>query len=130
MSQKPTQKGHSSYLGWRVIKNRAVEKIIPSLGAKSRAQLIFSAILIILAIFGTIGFGIYLDGYVIHPPKQYSGICPPPAIISHNGGTCTISQVQIVTSGTVTKATTIQLPAGQIIQTQTTVTKTVTQTAP
>ena len=115
---------------WRIIKDRAIAKVIPSLGRKSRAQVIFSALMILVAIIGAVGFGIYVDGYVIHPPKQYSGICPPPAVISHNGQVCTISQVQIVTSGTVTKATTIQIPAGQIIQTQTTVTKTVTQTAP
>ena len=119
-------KGHSSYLGWRIIKNRAVEKIIPSLGKKSNAQKIFSIILIILAILATFGLGIYIDGYVIHPPKQFDGICPPPASI--HGQSCTISQVQIVTSGTTTKATTIQVPAGTIItNTATTTTVTVTK---
>jgi hypothetical protein len=71
--------------------------------------------MILLAIFGTVGFGIYLDGYVIHPPAQYTGICAPPAAITRGG--CYITQVEVVTvSGTATQ-TTIQIPAGTILTT-------------
>ena len=84
--------------------------------------------MIILSIVATIGMGIYLDGYVIHPPAHYTGICPPPAHISNNGQNCTIPQVSEVTSGTVTKETTIQVPAGTVIVPNGTSTKTVTTT--
>jgi hypothetical protein len=83
--------------------------------------------MILIAILGTFGFGIYVDGYVIHPPAVFQGTCPPPAHISNNGQTCTIGQVVTVTQGSSTQVTTIQVPAGTVLtQTVTTVTKTVT----
>jgi hypothetical protein len=121
-----SSKGHSSYLVWRVIKDRAIQKIIPALGKRSKAQGYFSVFLIIVSILAAVGIGIYIDGYAIHPPSQYTGICPPPAQI--HGQSCTYSQVEVVTSGTVTKETTIQIPAGTIINAQTTTTTTVTVT--
>lgn len=75
---------------------------------------------------GMIGMGIYVDGYVIHPPAKFTGICPPPAHISNNGQNCTIPEVSEVTSGTVTKETTIQVPAGTVIVPGQTTTVTVT----
>ena len=93
--------------------DKAILKVAPALGKKSNAQLWFSVVMIIVAIFSTIGIGIYIDGYVIHPPAQYTGLCPPPAQIQSGG--CFITQVEVVTvSGTQTQ-TTIRLPAGTIL---------------
>lgn len=123
-----TKKGHSSYMTWRIYKDRAVQKIIPSLGKTSNAQKYFAAVMILLTILGTLGIGIYIDGYVLHPPAQFNGICPPPARISNNGQSCTISQIATITQGSTTQVTTIQIPAGTVItQTQTMTTVTVTK---
>ncbi len=105
--------GHSAYSVWRVKVNRAILQVVPSLGKKSSAQLFFSIMMIVLTIFGMFGFGIYLDGYGIHPPQQYTGVCPAPAII--RGGNCiNIVSVTITQSGTTTTTTSSE-QAGRLI---------------
>ena len=104
---------HSAYKSWRVYFDRAILKVAPALGKKSNAQLWFSVLMVIIAVFSTIGVGIYVDGYVIHPPAQYTGVCPPPAQIT--GGGCFLFQVQQITvSGTQT-VTTVRIPAGTVL---------------
>jgi hypothetical protein len=74
---------------------------------------VFSIVVIILAVLATIGTGIYIDGYVIHPPAQYTGVCAPPAQISGKG--CYITEIQqIEVSGTAT-VTTISISTGYIV---------------
>jgi hypothetical protein len=109
----PESSGHSAFKSWQIYFNKAILKVAPQLGKKSNAQLVFSVVLIIIAVFGTIGFGIYLDGYVIHPPAQYTGVCPPPARIEKGG--CYLTEVEQVTvSGTQT-VTTVQIPSGTVL---------------
>lgn len=104
--------GHSAALIWQIIKNRVIQKIIPSLGKKSNAQTYFAVGMVLLSILATVGFGIYVDGYVIHPPAQYTGICPAPARIT--GNQCLLTEIETVNQGTTTTVTTVQIPAGTI----------------
>lgn len=126
-----SSRGHSAYLVYQIIKNRVIQKVIPSLGKKSNAQKYFSIFLIIVGLLSMLGFGIYLDGYVLHPPAHYTGICAPPDTISGNGQRCTYSQIETITQGSTTKTVIVQVPAGQVLlpnsNTTTTVTKTVTK---
>jgi hypothetical protein len=121
--------GHSAYLIYQVIKNRVIQKVIPSLGRKSNAQKYFSIAMIFVSLLAAIGLGIYVDGYIIHPPQQFTGVCPTPAHISGNGGHCTNTEIDTTTVGTVIKTTTVQVPAGTILipNATATVTKTVTK---
>lgn len=107
------QKAHSAYMVWRIKVDRAIQKVVPSLGKKSSAQLIFSIVMIVLTVMGTIGAGIYIDGYVIHPPQQYTGLCPPPAFI--RSGNCLTTQTVTITRSGTEQLTTTQVPAGQIL---------------
>lgn len=109
--------GHSAYKSWRVYFDRAILKVAPALGKKSNAQLVFSIVMILLAIFGTLSFGIYMDGYVLHPPAQYTGVCPPPAQIKSGG--CFTSQVEVITVNGVATQTVVQIPSGTILTTTT-----------
>jgi hypothetical protein len=106
-------KGHSPYLVYQVIKNRVIEKVIPSLGRKSNAQRNFAIAMVIISLLASIGIGIYLDGYVIHPPAQYTGICASPAHIV--GPSCETSVSEVVTVGSTTETKVVQQPAGIVL---------------
>jgi hypothetical protein len=119
--------GHSSKLAYEVIRNRVIQKIIPNLGRKSNAQRNFSIAMILIGLLSSILFGIYLDGYGIHAPEQYTGVCPPPATI--HGQSCTTGQIETVTVSGTTEQKVIQVPAGEVLAkngTVTTITRTVT----
>ena len=106
-------RGHSSYTTWLIYANRAIERILPALKHKGKYGWAAPALLCLLVLVTAVSVGIYIDGYGVHPPTQYTGICAPPAQITHGG--CYIKTVQIVTqSGTVTTVTVTQ-PAGQIV---------------
>ena len=117
------RKGHDPFLIYEIIRNRVIEKVIPRLGKMSNAQRNFSIAMMLIALFAMVGFGIYADGEILHPPAHYTGVCPAPATI--HGSSCTLSQIGTVNEGSTTKTTTVQIPAGTI-QTQTVTTVTVT----
>jgi hypothetical protein len=100
-------------LVWRIYKDRAILRIVPALLKKSSAQTIFTVLMILMAALGTTGAGIYVDGYGLHPPKQYTGICAPPAFINRDGCFVTVTSVVTVNGQPQTKTTTI--PAGHVI---------------
>ena len=105
--------GHSSYLAWLVFEFRAIARILPNLKQKPKHAWLAPFAIALLVLLAVIGAGIYIDGYVIHPPAQYTGLCPPPAQIKANG--CFTIQIETVTiSGTAT-ITTVQVPSGQIL---------------
>lgn len=103
MSEKKNE-GHSSYSVWLVYSFRAIEKIVPALKGRQKWGWVAPFALCFVVLLGLIGFGIYFDGYVLHPPRQYTGICTPPAEIK--GPNCVLVQTQAVTvSGSVTIVT-------------------------
>ncbi len=105
--------GHSAYAVWRIYTDRAILKVAPALGKKSNAQLIFSIFMLVITLLGAIGAGIYIDGYAIHPPAQYTGVCAPPAFI--RGQNCLQAlPVTVVKDGSTTTTTTLA-QAGSII---------------
>lgn len=106
--------GHSAYLVYQIIRRRVIQAIIPALGKKSNAQKYFSIAMIVITLFASLGIGIYLDGYVIHPPTHYTGICPPPARI-HSNDTCTIASETTITNGQSTSVKIVQVNNGTII---------------
>lgn len=106
-------KAHSAYGTWLAYKFRAIERILPGLRAKQKHAWVAPAALVLLVLVASIGVGIYADGYIIHPPKQYTGICPPPAQI--RGGNCVVITVEVVTQGTSTVTRTITSPAGTVL---------------
>jgi hypothetical protein len=69
--------------------------------------------MIFLTLFGTVGVGIYIDGYVIHPPAQYTGICPAPATITH--GNCVQSVLVTITRSGTEAVTTQTIQAGTVL---------------
>lgn len=105
--------GHSSYLAFLIYEFRAIARILPNLKQKPKHAWVAPFALCLLVLLASVGTGIYIDGYVIHPPAHYTGLCPPPAQIK--GGNCIqIIITQVTVSGTVTRQTqTVQ--AGQII---------------
>ena len=112
-------RGHSAYLIWLIYHFRAVEKILPALKGKSKYGWAAPAALCLLVLVAMLGFGIYVDGYVVHPPAQYTGICQLPAQISSNGKNCDITVIQTVTSGTVVTTTHVTQTAGIVLYNQT-----------
>ncbi len=106
---------HSSYLVWLVVKFRAIEKILPALKVQKKWGWVPAFFLVLITLLAAVGIGIYIDGYAIHPPAQYTGVCPPPAQIKSGG--CILVTYQVATvSGTVTTYTVTQ-QAGYIITT-------------
>jgi hypothetical protein len=92
---------------------RAIARILPNLKQRPKHAWIAPFALCFLVLLASVGIGVYIDGYGIHPPAQYTGVCPPPAQIT--GGGCFITQIeQITVNGQVTQ-TTVKIPAGQII---------------
>jgi hypothetical protein len=111
--KKAVSVGHSSYLTYLIYEFRAIARILPNLKQKPKHAWLAPFALCLLVLLAAIGTGIYLDGYAIHPPAQYTGVCPPPAQIKASG--CFITQtIQVTVSGTVTQ-TTAQIPAGTIL---------------
>ena len=105
--------GHSSYLAWLIYEFRAIARILPNLKQKPKHAWIAPFALCLLVLLASLGIGIYIDGYAIHPPAQYTGLCPRPATI-RSGNCVQIIISQITVSGTVTQSTqTIQ--AGQVL---------------
>ncbi|SRR6266571_2827697 len=106
--------GHSAHAVWLIYKYKAILRLVPALGKKGHAQLIFTILMILLAAIGATGFGIVLDGYVISPPVQEKGLCLPPAYISNNGVGCyeSITYYQTSSGSTITKTTVVA--TGQI----------------
>ena len=103
---------------WLIYHFRAIEKILPALKTKGKYSWAPAFLLCLIVLLTSIGIGVYVDGYGIHPPAQFTGICPAPAQIK--GGSCVIITVQQVTiSGTVTTATYTQ-QAGYILTTTST----------
>lgn len=112
-------RGHSSYITWLIYANRAVERILPALKHKGKYGWAPALLLCLLVLATALSVGIYIDGYGVHPPQQFTGICPPPAQITH--GSCITKSIQVVTgtNGAVTTVTYTQ-QAGTIITTTTT----------
>lgn len=107
-------KGHSSYGTWLNYANRAIEKILPNFKRGAKYGWAAPVLLCLLVLLTSLSIGIYLDGYGIHPPQQYTGICAPPAQIK--GGGCIFTLVQVVTgTNGVATTTTVTQQAGQII---------------
>ncbi len=104
---------HSSYLVWLVVKFRAIEKILPALKVQKKWGWVPAFLLVLVTLVAAVGIGIYIDGYAIHPPAQYTGVCPPPAQITKGSCFLITTSVQTV-SGTVTTVTYTQ-PAGYIV---------------
>jgi hypothetical protein len=105
--------GHSAYAVWRIKIDRALLRVLPSLGKKSNAQLIFTIVMIVITLLGTVGAGIYIEGYGIHPPAQYNGLCSQPATIVK--GDCIQSQIVTITRSGTETTTTTQVHTGCII---------------
>jgi hypothetical protein len=105
--------GHSSYLAWLTYEFRAIARILPNLKTRPKHAWLAPFALCLLVLLATLGIGVYVDGYVIHPPAQYTGICPTPAVV--RGGNCVqIIITQVTVSGTLTYQTQT-IPAGHII---------------
>lgn len=120
-----SSEGHSSYQTYLIYHFRAIERILPNLKQKPKHAWVVPFLLCLLVMLTAFGIGVYIDGYGIHPPQYETITCPAPAHITSKG--CYISEVLAVTkSGTVTYTTEQVATQGQLIVTQTTVTKTVT----
>ncbi len=103
-SDKPPEpRGHSSYAVWLIYTFRAIEKILPALKGKEKWSWVAPFFLCLLLLLAFVGFGIYVDGYVIHPPAQYTGVCSPPAQILK--GNC----VRLIITTAVVSGTTTQI---------------------
>lgn len=109
--------GHSSYLTWLVFEFRAIARILPNLKQKPKHAWVAPFLLCLLVLLASVGIGIYLDGNVIHPPAQYTGVCPPPAQITK--GSCYITQVEVVTVSGTASQTTVLIPSGHIVNSTT-----------
>jgi hypothetical protein len=107
------EKGHSSYLTWQIYANRAIEKVLPNLKGKQKHAWVAPALLALLVLVTALGVGIYVDGYVLHPPAQYTGVCAPPGVIRN--GNCELITVQVVTNNGVVTTETLTQQAGQVI---------------
>lgn len=105
---------HSGHAVWLIYKYKAILRLVPALGKKGHAQLIFTILMILLAAVGATGFGIVIDGYVISPPVQERGLCAPPAYITNNGVSCleSITYYQTSSGSTITKTTIVN--TGQV----------------
>lgn len=115
---KEDGQGHSSYLVWLIYAFRGIERILPNLKQKPKHGWVAPFFLSLLVLLAALGMGIYIDGYGIHPPAHFEGICPAPAQI--RGGGCIIISVQVETvSGTTTVITQTQ-QAGYVLTTTTT----------
>lgn len=89
---------------WLIYSFRAIEKILPALKGKQKWGWVAPFALCFVILLAALGFGIYVDGYVIHPPAQYTGLCGPPAQITK--GNCIEITTEVVTvAGTVTTVT-------------------------
>jgi hypothetical protein len=106
-------KGHSPFGAWLTYKFRAVERILPGLRGKPKHAWVAPFFICLLLLITAISMGIYIDGYGIHPPKQYTGICPAPAQI--RGANCDLITIETVTQGTSTVVKTITQSAGQVL---------------
>jgi hypothetical protein len=107
------ERGHSAYQTWLIYSFRAIEKVLPNLKGKPKHAWVAPAFLALLVLLSALGVGIYVDGDIIHPPVQYTGLCSPPGVI--RGGNCIIITVEVVTTaGTVTTVTQTQ-QAGTIL---------------
>ena len=104
-------------MAWLVYQFRAIERILPNLKQRPKHAWVAPVLLCFILLLAMLGFGVYIDGYAIHPPAQFTGICPPPAHIARGG--CWDILVQEVTIGTTTTVTTISVPAGTIETTTT-----------
>lgn len=113
MSGDGSSQGHSSYLVWLIYEFRAISRILPNLKGKPKHAWAAPFALCVLVLIVTVGMGIYIDGYGVHPPAQYTGVCPPPAFV--RGDSClTAVVVTVVVSGTTTTKV-IDQPAGHVI---------------
>lgn len=112
--QKTEQdKAHSAYEVWLVYCFRAIEKILPALKGKTKYGWLPGLGLALLVLLALTGLGIYLDGYYIHPPAQYEGVCASPAEILR--GNCVSLSVTTISTSNVVKTVTITQQAGQIL---------------
>lgn len=107
-------RAHSAFLTHVIYRFRAIERIVVSLKQKPKHGWVPAAAFMLVVVLAFGGIGIYLDGYVIHPPQQFTGICPPPNDVIRGDG-CYSEQVVTVTQGTVTKVSTIYVPAGHVL---------------
>ena len=105
--------GHSSYLTWLIFEFRAIARILPNLKQKPKHAWLAPFALALLVLLAALGMGIYLDGYVIHPPAQYTGICSPPAQITRGG--CYVAEVVTITRSGTESVTTQYIPSGTIV---------------
>lgn len=106
-------KAHSSYEVYLIYVFRAIEKVLPALKGKTKYGWLPAFGLCLLVLLALTGIGVYIDGYYIHPPAQYEGICASPAEILH--GNCVSTTVTTVSVGNTVKTTTITQQAGQIL---------------
>ena len=107
------RQAHSAHMVWSVYFYKAILKLVPALGKKSNAQAIFTVVMVLIAMLGSIGGGIYIDGYGVHPPAVYTGVCASPAFIK--GGSCLQTTVSSVTVNGAVTYTTVTEQAGSIV---------------
>lgn len=109
MSQQE-RSAHDSHFCFQIIKFRAFKKALPGLGGqKSKGEVLFLVVLIILAIFGGIAAGYQIDMQLINPPTQLVGVCTPPGELVHGG--CFIVTQTTDSSG---KTTNVYTPSGTL----------------
>ncbi len=77
---------HGSHYCYKIIHDRAFKTALPGLGGpRSKGEVIFIVVLIVLASFGGSMIGFQVDQHFINPPAQLIGVCSPPAIITNGG---------------------------------------------
>src|SRR4029077_284986 len=108
--------GHGSHTAWRLRKYKTILKLLPSILEKSNAQIIGTIMVIIVAVAGSIGFGVVLDGYGLNHPINLVERCPVPLILNANGCFQQITST-VLNNGKNTTVVTLVPVAGQIVST-------------
>lgn len=104
---------HFAHTAWRLRKDKAILKLLPAILEKSNAQALGMVMMVLLAVAGSIGLGIAIDGYGIQHPLNLIGECPAGDIINANGCFQEVP-VQVTKNGQTTETVQLQ-PAGTIV---------------
>lgn len=105
---------HDPIVVFQILHARVIKKIAPGIRDESgTGQTLATIALIILASFGGVWAGFYIDTSYLHPPTVVYGVCAPPAYIS-NGNCFVNQQVTQQVNGQPTTQT-VQVPSGYLL---------------
>ena len=112
MSQ-PVVVAHGAHTAWRLRRYRAILKLLPNVVERKDHQLAGTLLVVLIAVGGSLGGGMVIDGYVIQHPLVLVGECPIPLVLNANGCFSSLTIHETVNGKNVT--TTELIPAGTIV---------------